>query len=134
MTTNANIIDTYTARQALEDGIWIDPAVQTGEDLAGHLGFPIPIFVTCGVWADLVAVPACAPWQDVTGRLWDLLWMLRCAVLKPGNAEETLITVELLATHREAMEPNPTLHRVWAEVVQDPELGAAIVLMWPRER
>lgn len=137
MSTNTDtntIIDAYTPRNALEDGVWVCLHNQLGEDLAREAGFPIPVYITCGVWADLVAVPACAPWQDEKGRAWDLVWMLRHAILQPGNGEKSLITVELLATHRRSRSPNPTLHRVWAEVIDDPDMGAFMLLMWPNER
>lgn len=71
MTTN--VIHRYTRKQAIEDGFLIDVS-----KLAKEAGFSFPIAVTSGAWAACVQVPeSVSGWQDETGRLWDILNLLR---------------------------------------------------------
>lgn len=67
---------TYTRSQAIADGVLIDVS-----KLAKEAGIRHPVAVTEAVWAEYVAVPEeLNGWQDETGRLWDLVWMLSMAV------------------------------------------------------
>jgi len=73
MTTN--VIHRYSRKQAIEDGFLIDVS-----KLAKEAGFSFPVAVTLGAWAACVQVPeSVSGWQDETGRLWDILNMLRLA-------------------------------------------------------
>lgn len=69
--TEWTVISTYTRRQAIADGVLIDVT-----PTAREAGFRYPVAVTCGVWAECIAVPAGVEWQDEAGRLWDVLSML----------------------------------------------------------
>jgi hypothetical protein len=69
------VIYAYTRQQAIEDGVLHDVS-----ELAKEAGFQFPVAVTAAAWAASVAVPKACPWQDETGRLWDLLMMLRHGV------------------------------------------------------
>jgi type I site-specific restriction endonuclease len=72
-------IHIYTRAQALEDGVLVDVS-----ETAREAGFKIPVAVTRAVWDQYIA------WtdedtnnqtiQDEAGRLWDVLWMLMCAI------------------------------------------------------
>ena len=77
MTSNNLVIFTYTRAQALADGFLID----VSSKLAREAGFRYPVALTAGVWAECVAVPEGVTGQDETGRLWDILNMLRFATL-----------------------------------------------------
>ena len=46
------IIDSYTRKQAIADGVLIDVT-----ETASEAGFRIPVALTRAVWADYVAVP-----------------------------------------------------------------------------
>jgi len=70
-------IYTYTRKQALADGVQVDVST-----LAREAGFGIPVFLTATVHKEYVQVPEGVTCQDETGRLWDILWMLRCAIGK----------------------------------------------------
>jgi len=50
MFENAEVIDSYTRAQAIEDGVLIDVS-----NAAKEAGFRIPIALTTAVWADCVA-------------------------------------------------------------------------------
>lgn len=76
-----SILYAYTRAQALADGFQID-VTQT----AREAGICYPVFITRGVYDLCVAVPPGVTGQDEAGRLWDVVWMLRFAIIraKPG--------------------------------------------------
>ena len=65
-----DIISVYTRAQALEDGELVDVSTTARE-----AGFRFPVAVSRALWADIERIPASSCWQDVDGRLWDVLWM-----------------------------------------------------------
>jgi hypothetical protein len=72
----------YTRRQAIEDGVLVDLMQAETLSLVREAGFKLPVAMTAGAFAATVAgigetLPA---GQDLKGRLWDVLWMLRYAV------------------------------------------------------
>ncbi len=72
-----NPIYSYSRAQALKDGV----LVNAGE-LAKEAGFTFPIALTAAVHAAYVKVPDEVYGQDESGRLWDILSMLRFAIKK----------------------------------------------------
>ncbi len=66
----------YTRQQALEDGVLVD-VTQT----ARECGFTIPVALTQAVFDQFVdwseEDTARQTYQDIKGRLWDVLWMMR---------------------------------------------------------
>ena len=67
----AEIISIYTRAQALEDGFLVNVS-----KLAAEAGFRAPVAVTAALWADVENIPeADRGIQDVTGRLWDVLFV-----------------------------------------------------------
>lgn len=73
-------ISVYTRSQALADGVLVDVS-----KLAIEAGFVIPVAATAALWSDISTIPADVSWQDITGRLWDVLWMAFCAI-KSGTS------------------------------------------------
>jgi len=65
-------ISVYTRAQAIEDGVLIDIST-----VAAEAGIIWPVAVTAAVWADIENIPKSKSYQDVNGRLWDLLSTLR---------------------------------------------------------
>jgi hypothetical protein len=57
---------------------------------AAEAGIRFPVFLTRGVFDNYVAVPPSVECQDERGRLWDVLWMLRFAILKSRPAQDRL--------------------------------------------
>ncbi len=88
MNTNNNespfgeIIYSYTRKQAIADGQQIDVTTTAKET-----GIRIPVFLTRAVYDAYVTVPPGATGQDEAGRLWDIVWMLRFALIdaQPGQ-------------------------------------------------
>ncbi|MDC8010978.1 DUF6573 family protein [Tahibacter soli] len=75
MFTDADVIHTYTRREALDDGVLMDAG-----SAASEAGFKVPVALTAKVWA------TCVSWstdertpQDESGRLWDVVWMASLA-------------------------------------------------------
>ena len=81
---DAEVISAYSRRDALEDGVLVDLS-----DLAREAGFKYPLAVTQGVWAVLNPTKALeAAGQDMTGRAWDMLTILRYAIKSAACLDE----------------------------------------------
>ena len=74
-------IYTYTRAQAVADGEQVE-VTRT----AAEAGIRFPVFLTRSVFDTYVAVPPGVTGQDEAGRLFDLVWMLRFAIIRarPG--------------------------------------------------
>jgi hypothetical protein len=74
-------IYTYTRAQAVADGLQVEVT-----KTAAEAGIKFPVFLTRTVFDNFVAVPPGVTGQDEAGRLWDLVWMLRFAIIRarPG--------------------------------------------------
>jgi hypothetical protein len=74
-------IYTYTRAQAVADGFQVD-VTKTAQEA----GIRFPVFLTRAVFDNYVAVPPGVTGQDEAGRLWDVVWMTRFAIIRarPG--------------------------------------------------
>jgi hypothetical protein len=72
---DAEVIYAYTQAQAIEDGVLVDVS-----QIAREAGIKFPVALTRAVWVNYVEVPEGVVAQDESGRLWDILWMLRCQI------------------------------------------------------
>ncbi len=80
----AEIIHSYSRAQALEDGVLVDLT-----EWAKEAGFSIPVAVTRGVWNILDPSPELQKeGQDVAGRAWDMLVVLRVAIQGISGSDE----------------------------------------------
>ena len=67
----------------MEDGVLADIS-----ELAREAGFKFPVAVTQGVWEILNPGPELkATGQDLNGRMWDLLSILRLAIRSAANTD-----------------------------------------------
>ena len=71
------VIYSYTRSQAVADGVQVEVS-----KTASEAGIKFPVFLTRGVFDAYVAVPPGVAGQDEAGRLWDIVWMLRFAILR----------------------------------------------------
>ena len=69
------VISSYSRSQAIEDGALVDVS-----RMAREAGIKAPICMTRAAWSLCVSVPRGVECQDEKGRLWDVLWMLRCNI------------------------------------------------------
>lgn len=75
------VIYSYTRAQAVADGVQVE-VTKTAQEA----GIKFPMFLTRAVFDAYVAVPPNVTGQDEAGRLWDVVWMTRFAILRarPG--------------------------------------------------
>lgn len=84
------VISSYTRRQAIEDGVLVQlsgPGYQGDQwvpDMVAELGFKAPMAITATAFAQYVDLTPAAKraCNDIQGRLWDVLYMLRLAVAR----------------------------------------------------
>ena len=74
-------IYTYSRAQAVADGLQVEVT-----KTAAEAGIRFPMFITRRVYDAYVTVPPDVTGQDEAGRLWDLVWMTRFAIIRirPG--------------------------------------------------
>jgi len=97
MEARPEIIGAFTRLDALRCGEQVDVS-----EMAKEAGIKFPVFLTRGTWAATIA--AGGRWvagpeegddetlelpcgQDVTGRIWDVVWLLRCEAERTQGAE-----------------------------------------------
>jgi hypothetical protein len=122
------VIYSYTRNQAIEDGVLVDVT-----KLAREVGWVTPVALTRTVWDRYVKVPDGVVGQDVTGRLWDVLWMCRMqAHSLCGGEPEMLFTLHVRNDNREGTPPLVTLkaHCGWDDRVA----VVTIMLLGAREK
>lgn len=81
------VISSYSRRQAIEDGILVQLSGEGYEGdewipaMVSEAGFKFPVAITVEAFTDCVAMTKGAEkgLQDIKGRLWDVLWMLKDA-------------------------------------------------------
>src|SRR5512137_1007000 len=76
------VIFSYTRAQAVADGVQVEVT-----KTAAEAGIRFPMFLTRAVFDAYVSVPPDVSGQDESGRLWDIVWMTRFAIIraKPGT-------------------------------------------------
>ena len=122
-----DVIYTYTRAQAVADGFQIE-VTKTAQEA----GIRFPVFITRGVYEQCVAVPPGVTGQDEAGRLWDVVWMLRFAILraKPGA---TRLTVALYVRNSDKQPARLMTLRATAGAVDVDDPAPAITVMLPDE-
>ena len=71
------VIYAYTRAQAVADGLQVE-VTKTAQEA----GIRFPVFLTRAVYDAYVTVPPDVAGQDEAGRSWDILTMLRFAILR----------------------------------------------------
>jgi hypothetical protein len=82
---NPAISYAYTRAQAVADGVQVD-VTKTAQEA----GIKFPVFLTRAVFEACVAIPPDVAGQDEAGRLWDVVWMLRFAILRSHGHTDRL--------------------------------------------
>jgi hypothetical protein len=121
---DAPIISSYSRADAIDDGTLIDVS-----DIAREAGIAFPAAVTAAVWGRCVEVPPGIECQDEAGRLWDVLWMLRCAIGKASGSRVDF-GVHVRNDNRER---TPPLVRLYALCGAGDEGEPVITVMMPDE-
>ena len=115
----AEVLYAYTRKDALADGVQIDVS-----EVAREAGLKFPVYLTRAVWESCVRVPDGVCCQDEKGRLWDIVWMLRCAArrtsgpqmrfqlhVRNDNRDRTppLVTLKAVCGPRDIDDPAPAI-------------------------
>jgi hypothetical protein len=100
MFENAKLIHSYTRADALRDGVLIDVSATARE-----AGIRWPVALTAAVWERCVTVPSGVDCQDEVGRLWDVLWLLRCTIGRSDGGSEVRFGVHVRNDNREGTPP-----------------------------
>jgi hypothetical protein len=123
---DAEILYSYTRKDALADGGQIDVST-----VAREAGLKFPVYLTRAVWESYVRVPEGVQAQDEKGRLWDILWMLRCAARRTNGPQMTF-RLHVRNDNRDRTPPLVTLKAVCGPLdIDNPE--PAITVMLPDE-
>jgi hypothetical protein len=91
---------------ALRDGVLIDIS-----PTAREAGIRYPVALTRIVWERCVRVPAGVLCQDEAGRLWDVLWMLACAIRRRNGGRVVAFALHVRNDNRDR---TPSLARLQA--------------------
>ncbi|MEW6657411.1 MAG: DUF6573 family protein [Thermodesulfobacteriota bacterium] len=78
------VIDMYTRQMAITDGVLVDLMQPGFIGLVRQAGIKFPVAMTAAAFQDYVELTPKAKeaGNDIKGRLWDVLWMLRTEILK----------------------------------------------------
>jgi len=74
------IVYAYTRAQAVADGMQVEVT-----KVAQEAGIKFPMFLTRAVYDAYVTVPPNVSGQDEAGRLWDIVWMTRFAIIRANK-------------------------------------------------
>jgi len=134
---NADVIHTYTRRQAIEDGVLFQcsgPGYEGDEwlpKMVAEAGFRVPVAMTVEVFYQYVDLTPAAKraCNDVKGRLWDVLWMLRCAIDGHTGGTDTILFELRVVTTR----VRPSLVRLKAVIGPGDEGEPVLTIMLPEQ-
>lgn len=101
-------ISTYTRADAIADGELVDLSAGELAPLVKEAGFRFPVACTRAVFESCIALTPAAKraCNDVRGRAWDVLHMLRLAVRASAGGTDRLSFVVRVV--RERVRPTPT--------------------------
>jgi hypothetical protein len=116
----------YTRSQAVADGVQVD-VTKTAQEA----GIRFPMFLTRAFYDNYVAVPAGVTGQDEAGRLWDLVWMTRFAILRRSSGCTRIPVALYVRNDNRAAKLVKLIATCSALDIDDPQ--PAITLMMPDE-
>ena len=100
MFEEADLIHRYSRADALRDGTLIDVS-----STAREAGIRWPVALTRAAWGRCVTVPPGVACQDEAARLWDVAWMLACALRRGGSGPEVRYGVHVRNDNRDRTPP-----------------------------
>ena len=120
------IIYAYTRAQAVADGVQVEVT-----KTAKEAGIKFPVFLTRTVFDAYVAVPPNVSGQDEAGRLWDIVWMTRFAILRAKPGVDRLPVALYVRNDNRAAKLVKLIATCGALDIDDPQ--PAITVMMPDE-
>ena len=120
------VIYAYSRSQAVADGVQVD-VTKTAQEA----GIKFPMFLTRAVFDNYVAVPPDVSGQDEAGRLWDLIWMARFAILRSHGHTDRLPVALYVRNDNHRAKLVKLIATCSALDIDDPQ--PALTLMMPNE-
>jgi hypothetical protein len=120
------VIYAYTRAQAIADGVQVEVS-----KLATEAGIRFPVFLTRGVYDQFVTVPEGVTGQDETGRLWDILTMLKFAIRRSRAGVDRIPVALYVRNDNRAAKLIKLIATCGALDMDDPQ--PAITIMLPTE-
>ena len=120
------VIYSYTRAQAVADGVQVEVT-----KTAKEAGIKFPVFLTRTVFDAYVAVPEGVTAQDEAGRLWDIVWMTRFAILRSKPGVDRLPVALYVRNDNRAAKLIKLVATCGALDIDDPQ--PAITVMMPDE-
>ncbi len=119
------VISSYSRAQALADGTLVDVS-----ETAREAGIKYPTALTREVWEKYVALSPAAQeaGNDERGRLWDILWMFRCATALAGDVSELRFQLHVVTDHID-----PTLVMLKAICGPGDDAAPVITILLPEQ-
>ena len=131
MNNNFKIIHQYSRKQAIADGVLTDVSTNAKE-----AGIKWPVTLTVSVWSDYVKWSdednQRQTYQDESGRLSDLLWMLRLAMQK-ASGDCDRVNFSFYCIPRGGRRTKPVLVTLKAIVSAGANFEPVITVMIPSE-
>jgi hypothetical protein len=147
--SDADFIDIYTRRQAIEDGVLVqlsgpgyqgDPWVPA---MVAEAGFRYPVAMTATAFCRYVAPlegdgEELVPCQDIKGRLWDVLWMLKLAIRRIQAPRPILhfslrVVPNVPANYAKSNPPRAKIVHLKAVCGPDDDGSPCLTIMLPEE-
>jgi hypothetical protein len=120
------VIYAYTRAQAVADGVQVE-VTKTAQEA----GIKYPMFLTRAVFDKYVAVPDGVTGQDEAGRLWDVVWMARFAILRARPGVDRIPVAFYVRNDNRAARLVKLIATCGALDIDDPQ--PAITVMLPDE-
>ena len=122
-----NYIDVYTRANAIADGVLIDLMQPSFADMVKQAGFRYPIAMTKTVFSRYVEIDKLdnTHYQDLNGRLWDILWMLGLEIKSNKNRSEVFFAFISLPNKEQAESDE---YNAYIEVEPDDDLPSGFKL------
>ena len=148
MFSEAEIISRYTRRQAIEDGVLVQlsgPGYQGDAwipEMLKEAGFRYRMAMTSTVFTHCVTPVVgegerLASCQDVKGRLWDVLWMLKAAIRKAGATDTLWFSLRVVPNVSADCEldnaPRARLVKLKCVCGPDDDGSPCLTIMYPEE-
>lgn len=127
---DAEIIHSYSRAEAIEDGVLVDLNAGDLAEVVANAGFKFPVACTATVFAKCIDLTPAAKraGNDIKGRLWDVLWMLKHAIRSSRNT--SLINFEVAVVCDRV---RPTRIALKAVCGPGDNMEPVITIMFPEE-
>lgn len=135
------VISTYTRAEAIADGVLIDLGTfsfREGLTILQEAGFRYPVAISAAAFARAIAEPDAPlpPCQDLSGRMWDVVFMLSLACrMAAANPSELRFKVSVINWLRDSSYTKTIRETIQLKAICGPGDNAepVITIMLPGE-